>query len=119
MLIRNSYGRSDLFVLPGGGIRLFEAPDQQRGVRRTKELGCDAETVELLGTYASNAEGKRDTIHLLPRRRVAKRVRINSRWSKPLSSTWIKSPIRSRPRRAGVSTSISVPARRTGIGERR
>jgi 8-oxo-dGTP pyrophosphatase MutT (NUDIX family) len=26
MLVRNSYGRSDLFLLPGGGIRPFEAP---------------------------------------------------------------------------------------------
>ena len=64
MLIRNSYGESSLFVLPGGGIRPFEDP--ARAVRReiNEELGCDAERITLLSTYSSRAEGKRDTIHL-------------------------------------------------------
>lgn len=64
MLIRNSYGRSDLFVLPGGGIRPWEEP-QQAAVREVREeLGCLASEVQLVSTHYSRAEGKRDTIHL-------------------------------------------------------
>jgi len=64
LLIRNSYGRSDLFVLPGGGIRPFEQP--ARAARREvgEELGCEVGGLDPVSTHFSSAEGKRDTIHL-------------------------------------------------------
>ena len=64
MLIRNSYGRSDLFVLPGGGIRPWEAPDKAALREIREELGCLAEALQPVSTHFSDAEGKRDTIHL-------------------------------------------------------
>ncbi|PSJ39582.1 NUDIX domain-containing protein [Allosphingosinicella deserti] len=64
LLIRNSYGRSDLWVLPGGGIRPFEAPlaAARREVR--EEVGCAAEGLVLRSTHANGSEGKRDTVFL-------------------------------------------------------
>jgi len=64
MLIRNSYGRSDLFVLPGGGIRPWEAPEKAALREIREELGCLAAALHPVSTHFSDAEGKRDTIHL-------------------------------------------------------
>ncbi len=68
MLIRNSYGRSELFVLPGGGVRPFEDPEQ--AVRREirEELGCDVVELSWVSSHFSSAEGKRDTIDLFSAR---------------------------------------------------
>ena len=64
MLIRNSYGRSDLFVLPGGGIRPWEEPVNAARREIREELGCEVLDLTQLSTHYSAGEGKRDTIHL-------------------------------------------------------
>ena len=64
LLIRNSYGRSHLFVLPGGGIRPFETPAAAAVREVREEVGVTAERVTPLSTYYSEAEGKKDTVHL-------------------------------------------------------
>jgi 8-oxo-dGTP pyrophosphatase MutT (NUDIX family) len=64
ILIRNSYGRSDLFVLPGGGVRPFEAPAKAAAREVREELGLHVTQVRLRSQHASEAEGKRDAIHL-------------------------------------------------------
>ena len=63
-LIRNSYGRSDLFVLPGGGVRLFEKPQVAAAREIREELGLEANEILLRSVHHSSAEGKRDTIYL-------------------------------------------------------
>jgi ADP-ribose pyrophosphatase YjhB (NUDIX family) len=70
LLIRNSYGRSDLWVLPGGGIRPWESPEQ--AVRREvkEEVGCGIDGLAFVSRHASRAEGKRDMIHLFRGRAV-------------------------------------------------
>jgi len=64
LLIRNTYGNSDLFVLPGGGIGRRESPEAAAAREVKEELGVRVEDLQLLATYRSSAEGKRDTIHL-------------------------------------------------------
>lgn len=64
MLIRNSYGASDLFVLPGGGVRLWERPEDAARREVREELGCSVEALRAVSTHSSSAEGKRDTVHL-------------------------------------------------------
>lgn len=64
LLIRNSYGRSDLFVLPGGGVRPFESPEAAARREIREELGCGVEGLEPIATFVSTGEGKRDTIFL-------------------------------------------------------
>ena len=64
LLIRNSYGRSHLYVLPGGGIRPFEAPAAAAAREVREEVGIEADRVEPRSTHYSEAEGKRDTIHV-------------------------------------------------------
>lgn len=64
LLIRNSYGRGDLFVLPGGGVRPFEAFDAAARREVREELGCTAEGLALISTHYSTAEGKRDIVQL-------------------------------------------------------
>ena len=64
LLIRNNYGDTRLFVLPGGGIRPWEKPDAAAVREVREELGCDLRDLKLVATYCSTAEGKRDTIFL-------------------------------------------------------
>ena len=64
LLIRNSYGRSDLFVLPGGGVRPWEEPATAAKREVKEELGLDVATLTLRSRHSSSAEGKRDEIHL-------------------------------------------------------
>lgn len=64
LLIRNSYGRTDLWVLPGGGIRPFEKRALAAAREVKEELGCGVRNLRFLSTHFSEAEGKRDTVHL-------------------------------------------------------
>ncbi|HET7709238.1 MAG TPA: NUDIX domain-containing protein [Sphingomicrobium sp.] len=64
LLVRNSYGNSRLFLLPGGGVSSRESPAQAAIREMREELGVDIGEPDLAWTYRSGAEGKRDTIHL-------------------------------------------------------
>ena len=64
LLIRNSYGNSRAFVLPGGGIRPFESPAAAALREVREEVGIVGERLTPLSVHRSQAEGKRDTIHL-------------------------------------------------------
>lgn len=65
LLIRNSYGDTRSFVLPGGGIGRREEPAEAAARELREEVGMTGANLRLLGTYESVAEGKRDTISLL------------------------------------------------------
>ena len=64
LLIRNGYGDSRQFLLPGGGVSRGESPAAAAVREVREELGLVLDRVEPVSTYESNAEGKRDTIHL-------------------------------------------------------
>jgi 8-oxo-dGTP pyrophosphatase MutT (NUDIX family) len=64
LLVRNSYGRTHIYVLPGGGIRPFESPAEAAAREVREEVGVRAERLAARSTHVSEAEGKRDTIHL-------------------------------------------------------
>ena len=64
VLIRNSYGRTDLFVLPGGGIKRREEPEQAARREIKEELGFEVEGLDFLSEHANRSEGKNDTVHL-------------------------------------------------------
>jgi len=64
LLVRNSYGHSHLFVLPGGGIKRGEDPAVAAAREVREETGIETRALELVGVYFSAAEGKRDSIHL-------------------------------------------------------
>lgn len=64
LLIRNSYGATNLFVLPGGGIRPFEHPAKAVHREVREELGCPVEALVPVSTHSTSAEGKRDTVYL-------------------------------------------------------
>jgi ADP-ribose pyrophosphatase YjhB (NUDIX family) len=64
LLIRNSYGDTRQYLLPGGGVSRRESP-AAAAIREVKEeLGLHLREVDPVWTYESSAEGKRDTIHL-------------------------------------------------------
>lgn len=62
LLIRNSYGNREQFVLPGGGVRLFESPISAASREVEEETACRIEDISLFGVYWSGEEGKRDQI---------------------------------------------------------
>lgn len=64
LLIRNTYGRSHLFVLPGGGVGFREAPADAAARELCEETNLRVERLTSVSTHLSQAEGKRDTIHL-------------------------------------------------------
>lgn len=64
LLVRNGYGRSELWVLPGGGVGWREAPEAAVRRESMEEVGCRLSALRAIGEYRSRAEGKRDTIHL-------------------------------------------------------
>ena len=64
LLIRNTYGDSRFFVLPGGGIGRRETAAAAAAREVREEVGLELRKLEALGAYASAAEGKRDTIDL-------------------------------------------------------
>lgn len=64
LLIRNSYGDTDAFVLPGGGIRPFEAAAAAALREVREEVGIAAQRLTALSVHQSRGEGKRDTVHL-------------------------------------------------------
>ncbi|HET9428620.1 MAG TPA: NUDIX domain-containing protein [Allosphingosinicella sp.] len=64
LLIRNSYGKSHVFLLPGGGIGWFETPEDAARREVREEVGLRVDGLSFFATYESRAEGKRDTVHL-------------------------------------------------------
>jgi ADP-ribose pyrophosphatase YjhB (NUDIX family) len=68
LLIRNSYGASNLYVLPGGGVRPWESVERAAHREIREELGCSIERLALVSTHFTSAEGKRDTVHLFEAR---------------------------------------------------
>lgn len=64
LLVRNGYGRSELWVLPGGGVGRRETPGAAARRELMEEVGCRLSGLRAVGEYRSRAEGKRDTVHL-------------------------------------------------------
>ena len=64
LLVRNSYGRRHLWVLPGGGLGRGEAPADGAARELREETGLIAEALTRLGQYESTEEGWRDTVHV-------------------------------------------------------
>ncbi len=68
LLIHHSYGRSELFMLPGGGIESGEEPAQAAIRELAEETGCRARDVQFLGQYLGTATGARNHVHVFTAR---------------------------------------------------
>ncbi len=68
LLVRHRYGRSDLHMLPGGGIARGEAPELAAARELREETGCVARALAMVARYESRAEGRRDTVFLFTAR---------------------------------------------------
>lgn len=64
LLIRNAYGKTGQWVLPGGGVRWREDPARAAIREVREECGCTIEGLSCVGQYFSTIEGRRDTIIL-------------------------------------------------------
>jgi ADP-ribose pyrophosphatase YjhB (NUDIX family) len=76
LLVRHTYGNTDHFLLPGGGVHPFENPEAAAAREVREELDCGVEDLVFVSTHVSAFEGKRDTVHLY-RARVAGAVRAD------------------------------------------
>ncbi len=68
LLVRNSYGRTQQHLLPGGGVKRREAPAAAAAREVREEVGVEATDLTLFAIYVSELEGRRDTIHLFTAR---------------------------------------------------
>ncbi len=64
LLVRHTYGRTDQFLLPGGGVRPFEQPEKAAAREVREELSCGVKELVHVSTHQSAFEGKRDTVWL-------------------------------------------------------
>jgi ADP-ribose pyrophosphatase YjhB (NUDIX family) len=64
LLIRNRYGRTDLWVLPGGGVKRREALADAAIREVLEETRCAIVAPVPVASYRSAMEGRRDTVHL-------------------------------------------------------
>src|SRR5205085_9768942 len=69
-------GDTGLFLLPGGGVRPFEAPAAAAGREVREELACAIADLVAVSVHRSSYEGKRDTVFLF-RARAAGPVRAD------------------------------------------
>ena len=76
LLVRHTYGNEAHFLLPGGGVRPFEAPTAAAAREVREELSCGVEGLAFVSNHLSTFEGKRDTVHLY-RARAAGEVRAD------------------------------------------
>ena len=79
LLIRNTYGNTMLWNLPGGGYH----PKRESPVRAIEreireELSVTPDSTEQLGEYQTDAEGKRDTVTIFLCRITSDHARGNS-----------------------------------------
>ncbi len=65
LLVRHRYGRSDLWMLPGGGIARGEAPIAAALRELMEETGCRLNAAAIVGQWEARAEGRRDTVWLV------------------------------------------------------
>ncbi len=68
LLVRHRYGRSDLHMLPGGGVGRGEAPVDAAVRELREETGCIARELALIACHESRTEGRRDTVFLFAAR---------------------------------------------------
>ncbi len=59
LLVRNGYGNTKFWMLPGGGIRPWEEPAAAARREIREELGVETCDLEFVATYHSSSEGKR------------------------------------------------------------
>jgi ADP-ribose pyrophosphatase YjhB (NUDIX family) len=64
LLVRHSYGDTQQYVFPGGGIRPFESPIAAASREMREEVSISPERLTPGSVYHSQMEGKRDTVHL-------------------------------------------------------
>jgi len=62
LLIRHSYGRGDLYMLPGGGIKRGETAERAACRELFEEVGCTARGAKLFGEYLDQSHGAKDHI---------------------------------------------------------
>ena len=64
LLIRNAYGDTTAWVLPGGGLNHAETPETGAQREVMEETGCTLSDLSPLAEFHSSKEGKRDTVFL-------------------------------------------------------
>ncbi len=63
LLIQNSYGNTNKWTIPGGGIKPNESLVQSISREVKEEVGLQITSPRYLGKYSNHVDGKKDTVH--------------------------------------------------------
>ncbi len=63
LMIRHTYGATDVWTFPGGGIKKGETPREAVLREIQEEVGIAVTDVKEIGSFFTNKEYKRDTVH--------------------------------------------------------
>jgi 8-oxo-dGTP diphosphatase len=79
VLVRNSYGNTGQWTLPGGGYRPAAESAETAAAREVREeLGIDVEQARVVAEYRTQAQGKRDTVAIVACRARTSDLRCSS-----------------------------------------
>jgi ADP-ribose pyrophosphatase YjhB (NUDIX family) len=79
LLIKNTYGKSHLWTLPGGGAKRNENQTSAAKREVKEEVGIKLKNVKKIGTFLNEDEPNKDTINLFTSRVENKNVIIDKK----------------------------------------